>query len=102
MEEGGEMNFLALSVLCAVAALVVAWNFYPPFREKMRGWTTLFEAVIGSGFLLFDGLAETLQADATAWSAVITEDVWPYVTLGVVLWFGAFKRWITTTALGQR
>lgn len=52
-------------IACLIVVLVVAWNFYPPFREKVRGWSTIMEAVLITGLYYADFfvvLLDDLQA----------------------------------------
>lgn len=55
------MLYVWIALVAAVLAAVLAWNFYPPFRERLKGWTTILEAALG-GIIYYAGVAtEAIQ-----------------------------------------
>lgn len=94
------MNFFIIA-LVLVAAAVLAWNFIPAVREKMRGWSTVIEAVSAASFVAADAAVQAFQMESEFWSSVVPEGAWQYVSIGLALWF-IFKRAITSTGLGEK
>lgn len=52
---------LALFILLIVLAAALVWNFYPPLRARMRGFSTIVEIVIGLALAWLGILAEAAQ-----------------------------------------
>lgn len=92
------MNTIFVLIIMAAVLAVLAWNFVPPIREKLRGWTTMAEAALAAT-LPFIG--NTIDAfGETDWKAFMPHDAWPYVIGGLAGWF-IFKRAVTNTAAGS-
>lgn len=85
-------------ILFAAIVLVLAWNFIPAFRKKIRGLSTVFEALLGAG-LTFFGVLSDVVADLKG-QGVLPDNVEmyvPYVIIGYII----LKRIQTTTAVGK-
>jgi len=86
----------AIVAVLGIAAAVV-WNFYPPVREQLKGWTTVIEA--GGAFLywvmgqLTGGLQDAIGAGyVPSWLV-------GYIPAIMLIWF-LLKRFGTTTPVG--
>lgn len=93
------MGTLFVLVAVVVIGLIVAWNTVPSIREKMRGWSTIFDTVAITALTYFgmftDGLSEAYKM------GYIPKD-W-YVYVPVVLAAGIIvKRLMTKTPVAKK
>lgn len=92
------MNNLAVFIVIAACALVLAWNFVPAFREKMRGWSTIAESTLGVILYYFgmfsDALTEAQQ------SGYIPANWVQYVPFVLFAWI-ILKRLQTKSPIGD-
>ena len=83
----------------AVILVVVAWNVVPAFRDRLRGWSTVAEGVLGTIMTYFGIFGDALE-EANA--AGYIPDNWtmyvPFLLLGWVV----IKRFQTSTAVGSK
>jgi len=89
--------FLFVSFLGLAA--VLAWNFIPGVREKLKGWSTLLDTAVVTALYYFglftEGLSEAHKL------GYIPKD-W-YVYVPVILAAGIIaKRLLTTTPVGKK
>ena len=90
-----------VALLIVVCAIILAWNFYPPFRAKMRGLSTIVEGVLGTAlhyFGVFAGAMEDVQN-----SGYLPED-WTftqYIPFIILAWI-VVKRVQTTSKVGGK
>lgn len=89
---------LFLIFLVLAAGLVLAWNFIPAFRERMRGLTTVAEGAIAAVTPFVGELIDAFQD--TDWKGFIPNGYWPYILAGLAGWF-IFKRLVTRTPVGK-
>ena len=86
-------------VLIAIVVLtVVAWNVVPPFRERLRGWTTVLEAGLAAALPLIGNAVDAFHD--TDWKEFVPETAWPYVIATLSAWF-IYKRLVTDTPIGH-
>lgn len=90
---------MTIILLIIVIALVVAWNFYPPFRAKMRGWSTIAEGFLGTILYYFGMFANALKEGQEA--GYIPEDLVRFVPVIVFAWI-VMKRFQTKTHVGAK
>lgn len=90
------MLILTLVIICA---LVLAWNFYTPFREKMRGYSTIAEGILGTVMYYFGVFSEALE-EAQA-SGYIPDNWIQYVPFVMLAWI-VIKRVQTKTPVGSK
>jgi uncharacterized membrane protein len=90
------MNLMIL-ILALVCAAVIAWNLIPAFREKLRGWTTILEAAIGTAMTYFGVFSEAIQEAQV--SGYIPENWTSYVPFILFAWV-LLKRFQTRTPVG--
>ena len=87
--------------LIAVCVVILAWNFYPPFRVKLRGLSTIFEGVLATAmhyFGVFAGAMEDVQN-----SGYLPEN-WTftqYIPFIILTWI-IVKRIQTSTGVGEK
>ena len=91
------MSWIIL-ILTLACLLILAWNFYAPFREKMRGYSTIAEGAIGTGMYYFGGFSEALKEGQEA--GFIPENLLQYVPFIVLGWI-VIKRFQTKTPVGK-
>ena len=85
---------IAIVVLLLVLIVVLAWNFYPPFRARMRGLSTKLEVLLGTLMYHFEIFQDALrQLHSEGWIPTQWETAVPYVVSAYVI----IKRWQTTT-----
>ena len=82
-----------------VIALVAAWNFYSPFRAKLRGWSTILEGLIGTVFAYFGIFADALEEGQR--QGYIPENFVQYVPIILLAWI-VIKRVQTKTPVGGK
>lgn len=85
-------------ILAAVLVLVLAWNFYPPFRAKMRGFSTIAEAAIGAALAYFGVFAEAIREAELG--GFLPDNLQQWAPFVLLAWVVA-KRVQTKTAIGQ-
>lgn len=90
------LTIIALVLLCAG---ILAWNFYPPLRAKMRGWSTILEGILGTGMYYFEIFSGALQEGQEA--GYIPENIEQYVPFVILGWI-LVKRFQTKTPVGQK
>lgn len=93
------MTALFIFVVALAVIAVLAWNFYPPFREKLKGWSTIIEAILGGGIYYFGVATDALQE---AQKAGYIPSQWlgylPYVFFAWMI----LKRVTTSTPVGKK
>jgi hypothetical protein len=63
-------------ILGIIAVLILAWNFIPAFRTRMRGYTTALE---GSIFATIPFIGDAIDAlSETEWKSFVPEWAWKY------------------------
>ena len=82
-----------------ICAMVLAWNFYTPFREQMRGWSTIVEGTLGVGMTYYGMFADAIREGQEA--GYIPENLIQYVPFVVLSWI-VIKRFQTKTPVGKR
>ena len=92
------MTLIMIITVLAVA-IALAWNFYPPFREKMRGWSTIAEGAIGVGISYYGVFAESIKEGQAA--GYIPENLLQYIPFIVLAWI-IIKRFQTRTPVGKK
>ena len=92
------MSIIFICLVAAVLVAVVAWNFVPSMRERLRGWTTLVEATLAAGLPFIGNAIDAFEL--TDWKAYIPESAWPFIIAGLACWF-IFKRVVTSTPVGE-
>ena len=95
------MVHLFVLLLAVAACVVLAWNFIPSVREKMRGWTTFLEGSMMASFAVTGEIVDAFKADQSFWSGYIPEYAWNYVVVAMAAWF-MFKRVVTRTPWKQK
>lgn len=90
---------IAILILVIVCAVILAWNFYPPFRERMRGWSTIAEGAIGTGMYYFGIISDGIKEGQDA--GYIPENLTQYVPFVLLAWV-IVKRLQTTTPIGGK
>ena len=88
--------FVCLTIVALIA--VLAWNFVPGIRERLRGWTTLAEAALAAGLPFAGNAIDAFEQ--TDWKTYIPENAWPYIIAGLAGWF-VYKRVVTSTPVGE-
>jgi hypothetical protein len=89
---------LAWIIILVVLAAVLAWNFVPAIRDKMRGVSTVAEAGIG-GLLYVTNIAG--EAIREAQSAGFIPDGIEYWVPYIVLAYIVAKRFQTRSSVGK-
>lgn len=80
-----------------VILIVLAWNFYKPLRDKMRGYSTILEGLLGTLMTYFGVFAGAVQEGHA--SGYLPENISQYAPLIVFAWI-ILKRVQTKTAVG--
>lgn len=89
--------FVILAVI--VAALIIAWNTVPSFREKMKGWSTVLEAVLATAVYWYGQVSDALvEAQHAGYLPSQWVGYLPYV---IMVWM-ILKRLQTTTPVGSK
>lgn len=88
--------FLFLVIVLAIAVLV--WNFVPAVREKLRGWTTILEAVLTTAVTIFGQVTGALQDAQHA--GYLPTQLAGYVPYVLLAWM-VYKRVTTSTPPGS-
>lgn len=89
--------FTLAAVILIAAALV--WNFYPPVRNQLKGWTTVIEGVGGFTYWFMGQVTGGIQ-DAVAAGYVPS---WLVGWIPVIMFaYIILKRFGTTTPVGQK
>ena len=86
---------LTLVVICGV---ILAWNFVPSFRERLRGWSSVAESVIAA-VSLYVGIASDTLTDLVD-QGYIPENYMTYVPF-FLLALGIWQRVKTKTPVGK-
>lgn len=86
-------------LLAIVIACVVAWNVYPPLRERLRGWSTIAEGAIGTLMAYFGVFAEALEEGQA--SGYIPENISTYIPIVLFAWI-VIKRLQTRSKVGAK
>lgn len=91
-----------MSILTAMAILilimVLAWNFVPFIREKMRGTSTIIEVIL-AGVTYYGGLIYDVIQEAQS-AGYLPAGFEAYVPMFFFGWM-IFKRVTTRTAVGE-
>ncbi len=87
----------ALIIAGAILVLVLAWNFIPAFREKMRGYSTIMETLAGASLYYSGILAEA--ANQLVADGILPAD-YKHWTPAIVFAYLVIKRMQTTTPVG--
>jgi hypothetical protein len=86
-------------ILGIIAVLILAWNFIPAFRTRMRGYTTALE---GSIFATIPFIGDAIDAlSETEWKSFVPEWAWKYCFAAGAFWF-VWKRYDTKTRVGEQ
>lgn len=93
------MNITTSLILVVVAIVVLAWNFYPPLRQRLRGWSTILEGLIGTGLTYFGIFAGAIQEGQQA--GLIPENLSQYVPAILLAWV-ILKRIQAKTPVGKK
>jgi hypothetical protein len=88
-----------LYIIIAILAVIVLWNVIPAFREKLRGYSTVVEGIIGFIMIAPGYLADALQ-EATA-VGMVPDGADNYISAYVFIWI-IIKRFITETPVGKK
>jgi Mg2+/citrate symporter len=92
------MNWALVIVGVAIAA-VIAWNFVPSIRERMRGWSTVAEGAIGVLLTMAGVFVDALQeAQRLGYLPPWALKYLPAIFFAWMIW----KRFITTTPPGRK
>lgn len=89
----------AIIILSIAILAMLAWNFIPAVRDRLRGWSVAAETALGGALyvsgILADGLREAQAAGLLPdkWQAW-----WPYFLMAYML----YARWKTSTPLGRK
>ena len=54
------VNLFLLLIVVGIAAAVV-WNFVPSVRDKLKGWSTILEAVMAGGIYWFGQASDAIR-----------------------------------------
>ena len=87
---------VALIVACVA---ILAWNFVPSWREKLQGWSTIAEGVIGVVLYYFAQFAGAIQDAQSA--GYIPSNVAQYVPFILLAWV-VIKRFQTSGPVGVK
>jgi len=94
------MDHLFILLVMAAGAAVLAWNFVPSARERMRGWSTMWEAAFMAAFPVASEFVDAFKAEQVFWAGYLPDNVWKWVVPAMALWF-MFKRVKTNTGWGD-
>lgn len=83
-------------VVIAVAAVAV-WNLVPAVRDKVKGWTTILEASMGSFIYFFGEITGGLQEALNA--GLVPKWLLPIIPFLLFMWV-ILKRFQTKTPVG--
>lgn len=79
------MNILTL-ILVVICLVILAWNFYPPLRERLRGWSTIAEGIIGTVLYYFGVFSEAIsEAEASGYVPEGWQQYIPFVLLAWIV-----------------
>ena len=93
------MGALFLIVCLISLALVLAWNFHKPFRDYMKGKSTIIESIMWGGLYVFDQISQGLQEAVKAgW---VPKELIPLLPAIFFAWVIA-KRFQTKSPAGKR
>lgn len=84
-------------ILILAVILVLAWNFYPPFRKKLRGYSTILEGLLGTLMTYFGVFTDAIQEARSL--GYLPENIEQYAPLIIFAWV-ILKRVQTKTAVG--
>ena len=90
---------IAIIIIILALAAVGVWNFVPAVRDKIRGWSTIAEAVLGGVLYYFGIVSEALQEGAKA--GYIPSQWVSYVPIVLLAWM-ILKRVQTKTPVGKK
>lgn len=93
------MGALFLFVCFVAIVAVLAWNFIPDLRQKVKGWSTVLEAGLAGGLYLFDQVSQGLQEALKAgW---VPKEMITYLPLVFFAWV-ILKRFQTKAPVGKK
>lgn len=52
---------MSMTLILIALGLILAWNFIPAVRQRMRGWSTILEGFMATILTYFGNFAEALQ-----------------------------------------
>lgn len=90
--------WIALFIVAAIAA----WNFIPAVRERLRGFTTIFDGVsLAAGAVPIYGALEAFVGgmQESQWREWVPDKWQPYLMMLIAMWF-VLKRLRTRTPVG--
>lgn len=93
------MSNIALILMLLVFASVIAWNVYPPFRKRLRGWSTIIEGTLGTVLTYFGVFADALQEAKNL--GYLPENIETYLPTIILVWV-ILKRLQTNTPVGGK
>ncbi len=89
---------LFIIVLFIAGAGILAWNFIPAIRERLRGLTTVLDGAVVVAMPLIGEAIDVFQS--TSWREIIPSQYWPWVLSALGLWM-IYKRIKTHTPVGE-
>lgn len=92
------MNF-AIVILVLAILVVLAWNFYPPLRKKLKGYSTIAEGLLGTLMTYFGVFADAIKEAQD--SGYLPENIMQYAPLIIFAWI-IIKRVQTKTPVGGK
>lgn len=92
---------MSTTILIIALGLVLAWNFIPAAREKMRGWSTILEGLMATVFTYFGNFAEAIQEAERFGYLPENVNVERTVPLILFAWL-VLKRFQTSTPVGKK
>ena len=94
------MIAMLIYILLALAVVaVVAWEFVPQLRERMRGWTTIATSAVVAAVPLAGEVLDVLQD--TQWREFIPEGAWKWALAAFAGW-AIIKRIQTRSPVGRK
>jgi hypothetical protein len=87
------------AILIIVVALVLAWNFIPAFRARIKGFSTILEGILGTILYYFGVFGEAIQDMSD--SGYIPEDWQQFVPFVILGWI-VIKRFQTKTPVKEK
>ncbi|MEL6960673.1 MAG: hypothetical protein AAGL89_17175 [Pseudomonadota bacterium] len=100
------MTTIITLALLVILVAVLIWNLHPPTREKMRGLSTVAEAVImtvmGALTQLTGYYGQFVEAlEGTPWRDYVPDNIASFVGYAILIW-AVFKRLQTTSPVGKK
>jgi hypothetical protein len=86
-------------ILLIACGLILAWNFIPTFRNRMKGLSTIIEGIVGTVMYYFGVFGEAIQDMSD--SGYIPDNWQQYVPFVILGWI-VLKRFQTTGTVGNK